>query len=194
METEYIVEKTFEKADFSEKELAKADYESCSFISCNFSNADLSKINFTECEFTDCNMSTARLVKTGFQNIKFKGCKLLGLHFDQCDDFLFEVDFENCTLNLSSFYQRKLKKTRFKNCSLHEVDFAEADLTQSVFDSCDLAKTLFENTILEKADFRTSVNYSINPELNKIKKAKFSLPGVIGLLDKYDIEIEPPTP
>jgi len=33
-------------------------------------------------------------------------------------------------------------------------------------------------------------NYSIDPELNKIKKARFSTQGIAGLLDKYDIEIE----
>jgi fluoroquinolone resistance protein len=43
---------------------------------------------------------------------------------------------------------------------------------------------------LEKADLRTAYNYSIDPSINKIKKAKFSLPGVVGLLSKYDIEIE----
>jgi hypothetical protein len=43
---------------------------------------------------------------------------------------------------------------------------------------------------LEKADFRTSYNYSINPEVNRIKKAKFSTAGIAGLLCKYDIEIE----
>ena len=48
----------------------------------------------------------------------------------------------------------------------------------------------FENSILEKADLRTSRNYLIDPELNKIKKAKFSIHGIAGLLAKYDIEIE----
>jgi len=33
------------------------------------------------------------------------------------------------------------------------------------------------------------VNYSIDPEKNKIKKARFSTAGIAGLLDKYDIEI-----
>jgi len=66
----------------------------------------------------------------------------------------------------------------------------EADLTNSVFTNCDLAGTVFENTILVKADFRTSYNYSINPETNKIKKAKFSILGVAGLLDRYDIVVE----
>jgi len=30
----------------------------------------------------------------------------------------------------------------------------------------------------------------IDPEVNRIKKAKFSVSGVPGLLNKYDIEIE----
>jgi hypothetical protein len=53
-----------------------------------------------------------------------------------------------------------------------------------------LADAKFENTILQKADLRSAFNYAIDPEINKIKKAKFSLPEVTGLLKKYDIEID----
>jgi fluoroquinolone resistance protein len=42
----------------------------------------------------------------------------------------------------------------------------------------------------EKTDFRTAINYSIDPENNRIKKAKFNFSEIFGLLDKYDIEIE----
>ena len=59
-----------------------------------------------------------------------------------------------------------------------------------MFDHCDLSQAVFDRTILEKADFRTSYNYSIDPENNKIKKAKFSMTGISGLLAKYDIEVE----
>jgi uncharacterized protein YjbI with pentapeptide repeats len=100
------------------------------------------------------------------------------------------LGFEVCNLNLSSFYKLKLKNMRFVNCTLHEVDFTEADLTASLFENCDLQRTLFANTNLEKADFRTAFNYSIDPELNRIKKARFSMPGVLGLLSKYNIDIE----
>jgi uncharacterized protein YjbI with pentapeptide repeats len=72
---------------------------------------------------------------------------------------------------------------------LGELDLTECDLTGSVFDNCDLKGAVFENTIIEKADFRTSFNYSIDPQTNRIKKAKFSLSGIAGLLHKYDIEI-----
>lgn len=73
---------------------------------------------------------------------------------------------------------------------MHEVDFTQSDLTEVVFDNCDLAGARFENTIIEKADLRTSFNYSIDPELNYIKKAKFSLTGLPGLLEKYGIEVD----
>jgi hypothetical protein len=49
---------------------------------------------------------------------------------------------------------------------------------------------VFDNCIIEKADFTTANNYSIDPEKNKIKNAKFSIPAVIGLLNNYDIVIE----
>jgi len=83
----------------------------------------------------------------------------------------------------------KIKKTIFRDTKLEEVDFTECDLPGSVFENCDLARATFDHTILEKADFTTSFNYSLDPEINRIKKARFSLPDVIGLLHKYDIEI-----
>ena len=72
-----------------------------------------------------------------------------------------------------------------------EVDFSEADATGVYFQHCNLEKAIFENTKLEKADFRSAYGYTFDPERNSIKKAKFSKEGVIGLLVKYDLLIEP---
>jgi len=99
------------------------------------------------------------------------------------------MSFENCILNLSSFFGLKIKKTEFKNSILHEVNFTKTDLSGSIFDNCDLSRSIFENTILEKVDFRTSWGYAMDPEKNMIKKAKFKTEGIAGLLHKYDIEI-----
>jgi hypothetical protein len=51
-------------------------------------------------------------------------------------------------------------------------------------------RAIFHGTTLEKADLRTALNYAIDPENNWIRKAKFSLPAVTGLLSKYEIEID----
>ena len=115
---------------------------------------------------------------------------MLGLRFDDCNGFGLSFSFDSCQLNHSSFFKTKIKKTLFKNAQLQETDFTESDLTSAVFDNCDLARTIFDHSILEKADFRTSYNYSIDPELNRVKKARFSILGVAGLLDKYDVVIE----
>ncbi len=82
-----------------------------------------------------------------------------------------------------------MKKTHFIECSLKDVDFSEVELSESIFSTCDLMNAIFENTSLIKADLRTALHYSIDPEKNKLKKAKFSYPGILGLLEKYDLII-----
>ena len=114
----------------------------------------------------------------------------MGVDFSKCDNFLFAASFENCQLDYCSFYQKKMKKATFADCSLKEVDFAEVDLSMAVFTNCDLTGASFMGTVLEKTDFRTAKNYAFDPEQNRVKKAKFSLAGVAGLLTKYNIDIE----
>lgn len=199
MKQVFVEEKTFDRVDFTHSPLSKGEYEYCKFVSCNFTQSDLSGINFLECEFSGCNLSLVVLERSSLKEIKFKDCKMLGLNFGNCDPFRFIVHFDTCILNHSSFSnltspvkQRvRFRQTVFKNSLLHEVDFTECDLSSAVFDNCDLTRTIFELTILEKADFRSSFNYSIDPESNRIKKAKFSQSGIAGLLEKYDIEIDP---
>ena len=115
---------------------------------------------------------------------------MLGLRFDTCNAFGISFSFEGCQLNHSSFYKTRIRNTVFINCDLQETDFTDADLANAVFDKCNLSKAIFENTVLEKADFRTSYNYAIDPEINRVKRARFSIFGIAGLLLKYDIEIE----
>ena len=62
-------------------------------------------------------------------------------------------------------------------------------MSSGVFDNCDLSMAVFENTNLEKADFTTSYNYDIDPEKNRMKKAKFLQNGLHGLLLKYDLVV-----
>ncbi len=199
MKEVFIEETTFDKIDFTQNPLSKGEYEYCTFLNCNLTYTDLSEFKFLECEFSGCNLSLAKLAQTALKDIKFNNCKMLGLNFGECNEFGFVVSFDTCILDRSSFLSMvsplkkrvKLRQTIFKNSQLYEVDFTECDLSSASFDNCDLTGAIFKDTILEKADFRTAINYSIDPELNRIKKAKFSRLGIAGLLDKYDLEIEP---
>jgi uncharacterized protein YjbI with pentapeptide repeats len=190
MELPYLESKTFNKVNFAESTFVASEYEQCKFMHCNFENVNLSESVFVDCEFIHCNLSTAKVIKTALRTCIFKHCKMLGIHFEHCHTFLFAVTFEDCLLNLCSFYKLNLKKTSFTQCGMNEVDFSEASLTEALFSACDLNGATFDQTHLEKADLRTSFNYIIDPDKNYIKKAKFSREGVVGLLGKYDIEIE----
>jgi uncharacterized protein YjbI with pentapeptide repeats len=185
-----ITDQTFEKKDLTEHPLKKGEYENCIFRHCNLSGADLAEMVFIDCSFISCNLSLARLTKTVLRDATFKDCKMLGLHFEDCNEFGLSFNIEGCILDQTSFYRAKLKKTIFKNSQFKEADLTECDLTEAVFDNCDLSKTIFDNTVLEKADLRTAYNYSIDPDRNRVKKARFSSAGLAGLLDKYNLQID----
>ncbi len=190
MKEEFYSQVRFKGDDLVSKDIQKVEFESCIFDSCQLSNMDLSEAKFESCEFKNCDLSNTKILNTSFQDVKFQDCKMMGLLFDDCNPFLMQFQFINCTLNLSSFYALKITKTKFINCSLLEVDFTSAQLQESKFTNCELSGAVFENTNLMKADFRTSTNYLISPDHNKIKGARFSLESVTGLLQGYGIRIE----
>jgi uncharacterized protein YjbI with pentapeptide repeats len=110
--------------------------------------------------------------------------------FELVNPFSLEVSFTSCNLSHASFYKLSIKRARFIQCELQEVDFTEADLTESNFQGADLHGAIFENSNLEKADFSSARHFQIDPRNNKVKKAKFTLDGLPGLLTQFQLEIK----
>lgn len=129
--------------------------------------------------------------RTAFRAVEFESCKLVGLRFEDASDFAFECSFRDCRLDLSTFSGRDLRHSVFERCSLKETDLAGANLSGVALTECDLTDAIFDATNLEKADLRTAFNFAIDPDLNRISKARFARTGLAGLLRKYDLEIDP---
>jgi fluoroquinolone resistance protein len=182
--------KTFANVDYAERQLENREFIKCIFENCDFSKSDLSYNTFVDCQFNACNFSLAVIEGTQLQNIRFTGCKLLGVNFSKADKLMFSFMFEDCILDYSGFFGRKLRKTRFRNCSLKEVDLENADLTQTVFENCDFEGAMFIHCNLERTDLRSSRNFTIDPSINTMKKTKFLAANLAGLLYKYDLDIE----
>lgn len=179
----------FEDLDYTAKAIKGREFQSCTFKKCNFTDAELSGNKFLECVFDNCNLSMAKLGASTMSDVQFKDCKILGVNFYECQDFLFSVGFTNCIMDYSSFMRKKMVKTKFTKSSLKEANFTQTNLSGSVFDQTDLSGTIFNGADLSSANLTTAYNYSIDPELNNVRKASFSLHGVSGLLDKYGIKI-----
>ncbi|MCB2406359.1 pentapeptide repeat-containing protein [Hymenobacter lucidus] len=166
------------------------EFEQCHFVGGDFSGANLGAFRFTDCLFERCNLASAKLSGAGLQNVAFTDCKLSGLQFAACRDFLFEVHFTGCQLHYASFFGKKMRGARFVGCSLTEADFTSADLTEAVFQDCTLLNAVFRNTLLTAADFTTASQFSIDPDGNTLTKARFTLPGLLGLVGKYGVIVE----
>ncbi|MEP7269348.1 MAG: pentapeptide repeat-containing protein [Saprospiraceae bacterium] len=181
--------KIFEKQLYFEENV-EGNFDKCQFVHCDFSEAKIQHSNFYECEFKHCNFSNAKVIRTSFTDCKFSDSKLIGITFDLCGDFYYTVDFNKCQFDYASLYKLNLRNAHFLHCNFRETDFSETDFHTALFDVCEFTGAHFENTNLEWADLRTSRNYLIDPDRNKIRKAKFSMPHALGLLYKYDISIE----
>jgi uncharacterized protein YjbI with pentapeptide repeats len=184
------IDKTFEKLVQFDARVANREFDGCVFKNCEFSNSVFSECTFIGCTFSNCNLSMAKLPQTALKTVTFKDCKLLGIRFDECEDFLFNVNFYDSALDYSWFNGKKMQKTIFGKCSLKGVNFSNCDLTDADFGQSNFDGAIFDNTNLKSADFSTAVNYRIDPEFNPMQNAKFSEYGVRGMLDKYDIRIE----
>jgi uncharacterized protein YjbI with pentapeptide repeats len=187
---EPINSRLFERITFDDLVKEGIVFEECRFIHCNFAQADFSNLMFRECIFDRCDLTLLKLSGTGLQEVQFIDCKLLGVQFSECRKLLLGINFERCMMKLSIFISLDLKNTSFNDCDLQEADFTGANLSGSRFGNCDFHRALFFHTNLEKSDFRTAFNFSISPESNRLKKAKFSLHGLPGLLETYGIDIE----
>lgn len=183
-------DEVFSGVSFVKNGLDGIEYDSCRFESCDFSGVFFGSVEFIDCQFVGCDFSLVKLDGTGLKNASFTGCKLMGVDFSVASSFLFAVSFTDCLLDYSIFIKKSLKGTSFRNSSVKSAIFEECDLSKASFDGCCLASSSFLRNNLLQTDFRTAAEYSFDLEMNRAKGAKFSYPGVLGLLSKYDIEVE----
>lgn len=165
------------------------EYENCEFARCSFKDAKLSEYIFTDCTFIDCDLSLSVLTSTYLKNVTFDNCKLVGIRFDACADFNFEIHLQECQLDYSVFNGKSLKRCNFIASNIIEVDFSECNLSEVIFQKCNLDRTNFNFTNLIKTDFSESFNISLDPSTNQVKGMKFPLSQLPHLLNKYDINI-----
>lgn len=188
--TDYLLDIEYDGITFSDQEVNFKEFENCTFTHCNFSQCAFMAVTFIDCTFNDCIFNNTKVNHVAFRTVFFNLCQIKDVNFAMVDKLIFEIHFTNCILDFSKFYGLKMKRTSFTNCSLIAVDFMATDLTEVVFDTCDLYRAEFGKAIANKTDFRTSTNYTIDPEKTKLKKAAFSLNGLKGLLSKHDIIVE----
>jgi fluoroquinolone resistance protein len=101
-----------------------------------------------------------------------------------------DIAFKDCQLNFSNFRMLKIPGVKMTGCEVKDADFTETDLSKGDFTGTDFEKTRFFKTNFSGANLKSARNYYIDIQNNTIKKAKFSYPEVLTLLNSLDIIIE----
>jgi fluoroquinolone resistance protein len=101
---------------------------------------------------------------------------------------VFDLRFTECRLTSRNFTDIKMKLCAFMKCEIAECDFQNTFLVEVDFSQT--SQTIFHNRNLQKASFLGAHGYSIDPRNNNVKKAAFSVPDVLPLLDGFEITIK----
>jgi fluoroquinolone resistance protein len=187
---DYIENAEFEKLTFDQLPGGVREFEDCTFTLCDFQGVSLTRLQFNRCVFRDCNFALTHWPESQLSQAKFYDCKLTGARLDQLNRFNLSMSFVNCNLDHAVFTGLKIPSTRFESCMLRQTDFSDADLSTSIFLQSDLRDAAFAHTNLEYADFRSSSNVWPDPESNSMRRAKFDLIQLPGLLRRFDLDID----
>lgn len=190
---EQFFEISFKKHEASEEHYKDIEFEECQFEDCDFSGTKFQHCKFVNCEFIRCNLSLIDPTNSTFFGITFLESKLIGVDWTKAVWPLFHLDFElkfeRCTLNDSSFFGLTLNELVLDDCKLHDVDFREGHFNKSTMSGCDFTHSLFMRTNLKNVDFGASTNYAINVLQNQVTGAKFSRYEALNLLECLGIEL-----
>lgn len=183
----------FNRTHLQKQKIENKTFENCQFQDCDFTESLFHSCKFIDCTFKSSNLSNIKLNYSAFNDVTFDQCKLIGVNWTEAKwpniALTSPIKFYQCDLSHSSFYELKLTELVLQRSKAKQVDFRVADLSHSDFTQTDLEGSLFMHTNLSHADFTDAFNYAISPIDNKIKKAKFSLPDAMNLLQAFDIEI-----
>ena len=179
----------FTKITLSKETIKEVEFEGCEFNECSFVDCKLEKCSFINCKFNGCMVSAINPLNSRFVEISFSNSKVIGFDWTKTQHIQ-EICFENCQINYSNFRMLKLSKIKMVNCEAKEVDFTETDLSDGVFTNTDFERSIFSKTNLVKANFKGARNYYIDVRSNTVKKAHFSLPEALSLLDSLDVVID----
>ncbi|MFT7004641.1 MAG: fluoroquinolone resistance protein [Sulfurimonas sp.] len=173
--------------------IKKAEFESCTFISCDFTESFFLSCRFIECHFENCNLALVKLTDTKMSNVTFVSCKMIGIDWTMCDyKSLLSAEplrFIKSILNDSNFYGLRLEDMVMKECQAKEVDFRNSSLQKADFSGTDFKGALFEHTHLEYANFTDAQNTYIDIRKNHLNKAIFSRHEAEFLLEIMEITL-----
>ncbi len=151
---EQISNLKFEEEDWSDAELAEAQFANCTFSQMRFRGTCLEEAHFEKCTFIGCSFPQALLKSSTFTDCVFFD-RNSGKGADLSHSDLRDIPFTGCNLSTSRFKNVNLYEGQFLNCMAQGCDFEGASFNHAIAGSSKHINTSvrFQNSNLEYANF-----------------------------------------
>ncbi len=175
-------DRTFTDLPFPGRTFRRQEFTGCTFERCRFAGCVFQECRFEACVFKDCDLGVIRVPNTALVDVRFEGCKMIGVDWTAVNARFLRIAFGKCVISDSTFARMDLHGIALAECVAHDCDFLGANLSGGVFRGTDFARSRFAQTDLSSADFCGATRYLIDPTMNRVKGATFSLPEAVSLL------------
>ena len=179
----------FTNLSCQDAELTGIEFFQCRFDACQFLRSTFRRCRFEECVFEKCDASLLKVSESSFIGVRFLHAKVLGIDWTQATTPL-TLAFHGSNISHSMFVWLSLQRMEMVECVAREVDFTGTNLMRANLGKTDFLGSRFLDTNLSYANFSKAVNYAIDPKANRVKKAVFSMPEAMSLLDTFDIVLK----
>jgi uncharacterized protein YjbI with pentapeptide repeats len=177
-----LVDRLFCDLAQQDRQFQQKEFVGCTFERCRFVGSVFEQCRFDGAVFRDCDLSVIKLPNTSLVDVRFEGCKLIGVDWTAVSTRFLRMSFDRCLLSNSTFARMDLQGLVLVACTCHDCDFLGANLARATCHNTDFAKSRFVQANLSKADFTGATRYLIDPTMNTVKGAIFSLPEAVSLL------------
>ncbi len=185
--------KTLSSITLKNTKITNVEFESCTFKNCNFQETIFSNCVFKDITYINCNCTLVEVEESTIETVKFKNSKATGINWTKMKkNKLFQpsLQFLECKIDFSNFAELNIKHFKAIKSSVKKVNFVHTHLIESDFSKSDLTGTQFLHTNLTKSNFVDTKNYTLDFRCNEIKKATFSFPEVMRVLQPLDIYVD----
>ncbi len=174
--------------------LQRQEYTDCTFTHCRWQDLRVENGSFVNCRFVGCQWSNVVFSFSQMRDGRFENCAFRGIAWGglQGKSALAKplAAVKNCMFQYNDFSGMALPEFDFASCEFRDCRFDSCRLTGADFHGVRLGESQFTRCALDKADFRDAQGYCIDPANNTLRKARFSFPDVVRLLDFTGIQIE----
>ncbi|HIW97615.1 MAG TPA: pentapeptide repeat-containing protein [Candidatus Tidjanibacter gallistercoris] len=191
MEKTLVHNKTFRKETDTAFLREGTVCDGCTFDRCTVAGRHLNGIVLLDCRFDGCDFSLSSLAGTVTDGVAFSGCKMTGVAFgERSGTCRLSASFAECILDNALFQYLEAPRSMFRHCRMRGTVFDRCMMKETLFEMCDMHEASFSDCDLTGTDFLTSDGFTLDPETNRLRGARFAVASLPGLLAKYRIKTE----